>query len=177
MKRSHWILALALGACLAFACSTDDDGDDEGNGGTIGTGGTGGTGGEEVKEPGRPDGTGGTGGVATDYLDDEGNCRSDEPMPYCPPTWEQALEMGIESFDCAGTCGETLTVLHNHDIPTYRCTYDPQTGQLVGGVVWDDVPENCGETSYEVIYRDGDPDCTFSTLEFDSGFCDSGASG
>lgn len=108
------------------------------------------------------------------YWDEQGICRSkaDFHSLGCAPTFDLALadpgHCGGIDFVCAGSCGDWL-VVHYACTPSVGCTYDPLTRALVGVRWGDDVPVNCGEKSWEVIYGDGYHDCQFTDLVVQDG--------
>lgn len=116
-------------------------------------------------EPGDKNGTDG-GWRPDQFRDEHGICRSDSDQfaGGCAPTFDLALSAPPRCGPvCAGTCGKWL-VLQDNCTPSFGCTYDPASRALVGVVWGDDVPDNCGGSSYTVTYGDGYHGCQFTDL-------------
>lgn len=158
MTRTWMTVAFALVAIFGLACVSEDVGGGGGvaKGGSSGTGGTGGLGGWEVDE----------------YLDEEDVCRATRPLEFyeylgCPPTFEEAQDFDRGGLvTCIGTCGRWLSV-QDISTPSMGCSYDPETGVLVGGVFGSDTADYCDRTSLKFVFGDGHHGCTFDAEEVD----------
>ncbi|WP_373045551.1 hypothetical protein [Vulgatibacter sp.] len=116
-------------------------------------------------------GCGGEGGNEAPVPGSEGSrsepivCRSEDRLDkFCPADWEAAVAQAdrFPRETCAGTCGRWL--LHTTGgFMRVNCAYDPQTHELIGVAIHDDVPLYCDGTTDILVWGDAPlaGGCTF----------------
>ncbi len=119
-------------------------------------------------------GAGGEGGDSgpDHFVDEEGVCRSKRPLDDhlhlgCPPSFEEAKALDrCGAAVCIGACGRWLAY-QDACTPSLGCSYDPDSGALVGGVLGGDDTDYCDRSSAEFIFADGHHGCSFDPDEVD----------